>query len=451
MLTRLAASLALVLGLGSTSVCAQQFLDFDGWANDITPDGSVVVGQSATGAFYWRWQVDPEPVQIGGVTALAVSDDGTVIAGNMFDPDLGLLAAGRWTEATGWVSLGGGIGSCSSLSEVSGMTGDGKQIVGLTWDLCNSRGFRWTEGVGLELLEELGNGTNRASAIARDGSVMGGYAQGTTDHTPATWMPDTSGTLWDIDALGEITRFDDTGSTSVGAYVFGGTLRSAFMNSSAGGLVDLGKLHPTWHSAAYDISEDGRVAVGFDYFFLSRQAWIWNAGSGLESLQSRLTFLGVGGVPDLSVATACSASGRTIVGGYGSGRAYIAVLAPEAWNQQGAGIAGGNGTPVLTGSGTLAAGTPAALALTHGPANGGATLVLGLSALMAPFKQGVLVPNPDVLFSGLPLDGDGALLLQSTWPAGIPAGTSAWWQAWMADGAAPAGFSSSNGARSTTP
>jgi len=63
--------------------------------NDITPDGSIIVGQAANGAgaFYWRWQEDPAPTLIGGLSAVAVSEDGSVIAGNIDDPVSGKKVA----------------------------------------------------------------------------------------------------------------------------------------------------------------------------------------------------------------------------------------------------------------------------------------------------------------------------------------------------------------------
>jgi hypothetical protein len=107
--------------------------------------------------------------------------------------------------------------------------------------------------------------------------------------------------------------------------------------------------------------------------------------------------------------------------------------------------------PVLWGTGTLAGGSTATLDLTHGKPAGMATLIVGLSALNAPFKQGLLVPQPDKLLFGLPLDGQGRFHFEFAWPAGLPSGASLWYQAWIADGAGPAGLSSSNGLKSTAP
>ncbi|HZM00689.1 MAG TPA: hypothetical protein VFD43_10600 [Planctomycetota bacterium] len=446
---RARALLVLAVAVCAAPLGAQQFVSLPGWTHDVTPDGAVAVGWKSGGAFYWRWQVDPSPVSIGGLGAVAVSDDGTVITGNISDPIGGAQVAARWTAETGWVSLGG-FDTCGSTSSAYDISGDGKQIVGLAWVGCSARGFRWTEGVGMELLQTLASGNNRCSTIASDGSVMGGFAQATFDRTPAVWAADTTGVVWDPSTLGEVQGMNNDGSVQLGtrAFVFYST---AFFNSASTGLVDLGSLQPTFASSSMAISEDGGTIVGFDWKGLARKAWIRQSPShSLVALQDRLTALGIPGVPHLDTANACSDSGRTVVGGGGT-LGYIATLQPEAWKRLAGGTAGVNGTPVLYGTGTLQGGSTATLTLTHGKPFGSATLIVGLSALNAPFKQGLLVPQPDKLLFGLPLDGDGRFHAEFTWPAGLPSGVSLWHQAWIADAAAPAGFASSNGLQSTAP
>jgi len=441
--------LILILALCPAPAAAQQLVTFPGWAYDTTPDGAVVVGWMPGGGYYWRWQVDPAPVQIGGQGAVAVSDDGTVIAGNILDPISGVQVAARWTEATGWVGLGG-FDTCGNTSTAYDISGDGKQIVGLAWIGCNARGFRWTEGVGMELLQTLASGNNRCSTISADGAVMGGFAQATFDRSPAAWAADTTGVVWDPTKLGEVQGLNNDGSVQLGTRATS-FYSTAFLNSASTGMVDLGSLQPGWASSSCAISEDGATIVGFDWIGLSRKAWIWSSVThGFRSLQDKLTSLGIPNVPYLDVALACSDSGRTIVGGGGS-TAYIATLQPEVWQRLDGGVAGANGTPVLYGTGTLAGGSSAAMTLTHGKPLGKAAMIVGTSALGAPFKQGVLVPNPLAIQYGLPLDGQGRLQLQFAWPAGIPSGFQTWYQAWIADAAAPAGFSATNGLKSTTP
>jgi hypothetical protein len=77
--------------------------------------------------------------------------------------------------------------------------------------------------------------------------------------------------------------------------------------------------------------------------------------------------------------------------------------------------------------------------------------VIGLSTLHAPFKGGVMVPELDVLITGLVTNGSGSLVLSATWPSGLPSTVTAYYQYWIADPAGPAGFAASNALSGTTP
>ncbi len=136
-----------------------------------------------------------------------------------------------------------------------------------------------------------------------------------------------------------------------------------------------------------------------------------------------------------------------------SGAAYVfdLDLLPDPWTDVGSGLAGVSGVPVLAGTGTLIGGDPVSLALSNANPNSTVGFILGFSFLGAPFKGGTLVPAPDLLVTGLPTDGSGTLVINSTWPTGIPSGSQFWMQEWIADPAGPEGFSASNGLLATTP
>jgi len=125
-------------------------------------------------------------------------------------------------------------------------------------------------------------------------------------------------------------------------------------------------------------------------------------------------------------------------------------LGASPWAQQGAGLPGTHGVPAIDGAGTLLPGEPLELSLEGAREQAAAWLVVGLSALQAPFKGGLLVPYPDLLVA-LDSGPAGALELASTWPAGVPSGFAAWFQWWIQDPAGPAGFAASAGLRGTTP
>ena len=79
---------------------------------DMNSDGTAVVGIDNQGSFLWTAANGYTP--LGELGAVAVSEDGTVVLGDITDAN-GMTAAGRWTAATGWVSIGD-LGSSSGSS-----------------------------------------------------------------------------------------------------------------------------------------------------------------------------------------------------------------------------------------------------------------------------------------------------------------------------------------------
>ena len=293
---------------------------------DITPDGEIVVGNSNSGGgYYWRWKVDAQPTLIGGTNVAAVNDDGSVIVGNMNDPGTGSQIAGRWTQATGWVPLPPLSGTCGSISSGYDVSGDGDVVVGLGWNGCSGRGFRWTESTGTLELQNLGNGNNRASAVSRNGLRAVGFAQGSFNRTPAWWDADTTGSVFDLDETGELYGINDVGTIVVGernGQAFWELLGTNSPNY-------LGSLNPGWAGNATDLSEDLERIIGFDSLGLGREAWIWTPANGIERLQDKLTALGVQNVPALGVCDAITPNGRTIVGSTPFGGGWIVEIPVE--------------------------------------------------------------------------------------------------------------------------
>ena len=79
-----------------------------------------------------------------------------------------------------------------------------------------------------------------------------------------------------------------------------------------------------------------------------------------------------------------------------------------------------------------------------------AWLFFGLSQIDLPFRGGILVPSPDIVFAALPVSGTGDLALATTWPA-LPPSTEIYFQYWVIDPAGSAGASASNGLSGTSP
>lgn len=121
------------------------------------------------------------------------------------------------------------------------------------------------------------------------------------------------------------------------------------------------------------------------------------------------------------------------------------------WKDVGFALAGAAGLPKLAGSGLLLGGDPVAVELTQAKPSAPAFLIVGASAIHAPFSGGILVPAPDLVLGPFPTDPTGKLTLASTWPAGIPSLFSFWFQAWIQDPAAIHGLAASNGLKCLTP
>ena len=120
-------------------------------ANEVSGDGSLVVGSSGSKACVWG--TNGQPVDLGNdtttgsdffVVADDVSDDATVVVGYGISGGVSPVAM-RWTSAGGAVTLGG---ATSSRAHV--VSGDGATIFGVAGGVDP---FRWTESEGMVLLE----------------------------------------------------------------------------------------------------------------------------------------------------------------------------------------------------------------------------------------------------------------------------------------------------------
>ena len=117
------------------------------------------------------------------------------------------------------------------------------------------------------------------------------------------------------------------------------------------------------------------------------------------------------------------------------------------WTDLGYALAGSSGTPQLSGYGHMEGNCQVMLVLENAlPAPGSPTvghIVMGFTAIYAPFKCGVFVPNKDFLAS-LPLDPSGGWVIDTIWPPGVPVGFTTYYQVWIKDAGGPCGFAASN-------
>ncbi|MHC5210674.1 MAG: FG-GAP repeat domain-containing protein [Planctomycetota bacterium] len=120
------------------------------------------------------------------------------------------------------------------------------------------------------------------------------------------------------------------------------------------------------------------------------------------------------------------------------------------WLDLGHALAGSNGTPIMLAEGTLIAGEPYSIALANGLPGGLGKLFVGLAPIHAPFKQGVMVPRPDVFFGPVPLDVSGGVAFGGVFPPGA-SGATIWMQWWLPEAGGPVGWAASSGVQAQVP
>jgi len=322
-------------------------------ANDMSPDGRYVVGETdlngdfyADGTYLWDSQTNTMTIlPEEAVSAVAVSDDGTAVLGDIMnpedpDPDLGVRAA-IWRAATGWQSIGylPNAGDCPSRSNGYELSADGTVAVGLSWDGCSGRGFRWTQETGMVQLQTLAFGANRASVLSADGNLIGGFAQGTASRTPSYWNGAGAGTLLDpnFNARGEVMGISDDGNIMLGTWATTESINRAVKWTFNGsgwtremlGTGSMGAANQ-WMGVPMDIANNGTI-VGFDFYLGNRIAWILIGGVP-PYLDFKTYLINHGAtLPSseiLPVCQAISTNGRYVIGhGYGAGwRATLDLL-----------------------------------------------------------------------------------------------------------------------------
>jgi uncharacterized membrane protein len=202
-------------------------------AQDVTPDGSVVVGTSNGQVF--RWTEAGGSVMLSGsdpmdTTQAAVSDDGSIIASAMINPVSGWVEPAYWTQAGGWTFLGclPGVPPTPDPTPQCGfsydISGDGSKIVGLAWhgDTYKAESFLWDAADGMVGLGMPAGASSRGSAISADGHVVGGFYEHESwgYRRPVRWIDGGAPDLFvDANTLGEVG-----GLSTDGGLVTGGAL-----------------------------------------------------------------------------------------------------------------------------------------------------------------------------------------------------------------------------------
>ena len=223
--------------------------------------------------------------------AHAVSADGKRVSGFARTPGSDFaMEPFLWQEGTGMIGLGhmpvtGGLEQGRAL----GISGDGTVVVGSgnEGDFGGDTvAFTWTRAAGLVPHGKLFNAFSSTALVAsHDGSVAGGSSKfiGNGDTGMGGWREGTifmGGATVGVGSLPGALRSEVFGISSDGSSAVGVATRpplegqSAFRWTAAEGLVDLGDFPAGFDfSAAYAVSADGSVVVGFGTISF-QAAWV---------------------------------------------------------------------------------------------------------------------------------------------------------------------------------
>jgi len=322
------ASIALLLAASGAVASFRGLGDLPGGAFHsealaVSDDGKVVAGRSASQhseeeGFLWTAGGGPKEMPGPGGAHVpgeprAIDASGKVAAGKIFLN--GSLEAAHYTKEKGWTLLGdlegGGTGS-----QVLGMSADGSVLVGWGTSGSGLEAARWVGGKATAIGDLPGGAFHSAAAAASaDGATIAGT--GTTERGPEAFLWTASA---GIVSLGELEGGEHAsepfGISPDGTTVVGKSSSSrgteAFRWTKAGGMQALGDLAGgEFMSLAFDVSSAGLV-VGTATGEHGPEAFVWDDAHGLRSLRDVLAPFAAGW--QLTEAVAITPDGRTIVG-----------------------------------------------------------------------------------------------------------------------------------------
>ncbi|MFI4871428.1 MAG: GC-type dockerin domain-anchored protein [Phycisphaerales bacterium JB061] len=322
-------------GLAVSTTQAQVTLEIFGagfGANDISADGSVIVGNTTNDGLYQqaRWTEATGFVLLGqatgpvfgtGAGAPQVSNDGTVISSTIASKDNSYITAGLWTEGQGWQEMFPPLLPEQILLDLSygsswALSGDGSTTAGLYWrDRLKFGGgsahaFSWNATDGAV---DLGGSSDalssRVNGLNLDGSVAVGWEAVPFGYWQATvWVNGVKTRLVDVEAWVEARAVNDDGTVVVGWTIDEAintstackwTWDGANWNEELLGLLPGTPIGPSGgRSFASAVSGDGSVIVGTNRFidngpFSLPTGFIWTESTGMIGVEDFLADHGI--------------------------------------------------------------------------------------------------------------------------------------------------------------
>jgi probable HAF family extracellular repeat protein len=254
--------------------------------------------------------------------ALALSNDGQVVYGYSFDASNKQVAF-RWTQATGYVSLGLVAPSDTSSSPTPrGVSSDGSVMIGTRFLSAGvtTLGYRYTTSGGFQTIPTLSGGTwSSALAVTADGNTV--LVQADSSAFPngeaAFWTPTGGYTLLgspdaSLRAEGGLGGLTSDGSAAVVAFANASNVPFTFILNHNGYLnlqsvltangVDL----TGWSSLYADgISPDGRLIYGFGLHNGSEEGFVAELPAGFvaTAIPEPSTYAALAGLAALGFVT----------------------------------------------------------------------------------------------------------------------------------------------------
>jgi len=303
--------LALVVALAAAPAMARvDFTPIEGGEflvpQDFADDGTLVLVHYF-GAPYFTWTKEGGLVNINGgcpVGSVQISDDGSVITGNIENVELGVCEAAKYLGNGEWQGMGnepGGVNCDSSYSSVFGMSDDGSKAVGLFWTAqkCRAIGgtFDVAAGVATERLESsVPDRPTRGNAATFDGSTVVGWQDlESGQRVAAKWVNGVQELILSDNGEynGEAIVVNDTGTAMAGVFYEFGPDQWAWSWREGRGFASFGQGSRTSQGGGGNIqtvptamSEDGSVVAGVvtNFTAFTRRAFVWSEDKGFRFL-----------------------------------------------------------------------------------------------------------------------------------------------------------------------
>jgi hypothetical protein len=258
----------------------------------------------------------------------------------------------------------------------------------------------------------------------------------------AKLLPNGTGLVWSTFLTGccggTTTLFDVDVDSAGNAFVSGGSNQPNFPTTAGAYQPFFNGGSDNGHLTKFDALGESLV---YSTYFGGTSAYIERVG--LDAAQDPVLGLFAGS----SMPTTAGAYDKSYNGGGDIGVAkFDFALLP--WKVLGGGLKGVKDVPDLAGTGALVPGSTARFVVRGAEGSSMAFLIAGLTQINAPFKNGTLVPAPDILLP-MATSPAGAIDLSFTWPA-APRGVVLTVQFWFKGTGEVVSWSASNALQLTS-